>query len=61
MQTNQVQKEKSEVIDIPQEAAHLLEILDQIENHTADLRKKLMEEIKKSNALKVSLKLDEVK
>ena len=61
MQTNQVQKETSEVIDIPQEAAHLLEILDQIENHTADLRKKLMEEIKKSNALKVSLKLDEVK
>ncbi len=61
MQTNQVQKEKSEVIDIHQEAAHLLEILDQIENHTADLRKKLMEEIKKSNALKVSLKLDEVK
>ena len=46
--------------DIPSEAAHLLEILDQIENHTAELRKKLMEELKKSNAAKVSLKLDNV-
>ena len=47
--------------DIPQEAAHLIEILDQIENHTAELRKKLMEELKKNNAARVSLNLDEVK
>lgn len=53
-------KEKDIYKEIPQEALHLLEILDQIENHTADLRKKLMEELKKSNSAKVSLKLDEV-
>jgi len=47
--------------DIPQEAAHLIEILDQIENHTAELRKKLMEELKRNNAARVSLSLDEVK
>jgi hypothetical protein len=47
--------------EIPQEAAHLIEILDQIENHTAELRKKLMEELKRSNAARVSLSLDEVK
>jgi hypothetical protein len=53
-------KEQDHSKDIPQEAAHLLEILDQIENHTADLRKKLMEELKKNNAAKVNLKLDNV-
>lgn len=62
MSANQLKKEQHiDLQDIPQEAMHLLEILDQIETHTADLRKKLMEEIKKANALKVSLKLDEVK
>jgi hypothetical protein len=53
-------KEKDIYKEIPQEAAHLLEILDQIENHTADLRKKLMEELKRTNSSRVNLKLDEV-
>jgi len=57
---NQLQKEHNELNEIPKEAMHLIELLDQIEVHTAELRKKLMEEIKKANALKVSLKLDEV-
>jgi len=59
-QQQSVKKDQIDLHDIPQEAMHLLEILDQIEVHTAELRKKLMEEIKKANALKVSLKLDEV-
>ncbi len=54
------EQRQQEETTIPQEAAHLLEILDQIETHTAELRKKLMEEIKKSNVSKVTLKLDEV-
>lgn len=58
---NPLQKTQEQHSDIPQEAAHLLEILDQIENHTADLRKKLMEELKKNNAARISLSLDEVK
>jgi hypothetical protein len=54
-------EEQNKEYNIPQEAMHLLEILDQIENHTAELRKKLMEELKKSNAARVSLTLDSIK
>ena len=61
MSSNPLKKEHEELSSIPAEAAHLLELLDQIETHTAELRKKLMEEIKKANAIKVRLKLDEVK
>lgn len=53
-------KEHDEMQQLSQEAVQILEILDQIENHTAELRKKLMEEIKKINANKVNLKLDNV-
>ncbi len=61
MSKNPLQKLQEEHNDIPQEAAHLIEILDQIENHTAELRKKLMEELKKSNSARIALSLDEVK
>jgi hypothetical protein len=57
---NPLPKEKEIYKEIPEEAAHLIEILDQIETHTADLRKKLMEELKRTNAAKVNLKLEEV-
>ena len=57
---NPLPKEKDICKGIPEEAAHLIEILDQIETHTADLRKKLMEELKRANAAKVNLKLEEV-
>ncbi len=60
MNIKSVVKEQEEVSQIPQEATHLLEILDQIETHTAELRKKLMEEIKKANSAKVNLKLDNI-
>jgi hypothetical protein len=45
--------------ELSQEAAHILEILDQIENHTANLRKKLMLALKSKNDT-IRLKLDEV-
>ena len=54
-------KAQEQSSEIPQEIAHLLEILDQIENHTAELRKKLMEELKKNNSSRIALSLDEVK
>jgi hypothetical protein len=37
----------------------IIEILDQIETHTADLRKKLMAELKK-NTNPIVLELDEI-
>ena len=57
---NPAPKQKDIYQEIPEEALHLLEILDQIENHTADLRNKLMAELKKTNAAKINLKLEEV-
>lgn len=44
---------------LSQEAKQIIELLDQIENHTAELRKKLMAELKQTSA-KFNLRLDEV-
>ena len=44
---------------LSQEALQIIEIIDQIENHTADLRKKLMSELKKTNS-SINLKLDNI-
>lgn len=52
-------QEKFDAQQLSQEAMQIIELLDQIENHTAELRKKLMSELKQNNA-KVHLKLDEV-
>ncbi len=48
-------KESVEVNELSQEVLQILEILDQIENHTAELRKKLMAELKKNNQSKDQL------
>ena len=49
-------KEQVESSPIPQDAKHVLEILTQLENHTAQLRKKLMSELKHhSNPIKLTL------
>jgi hypothetical protein len=49
MSTNQVRKEELHIEELSQEAQHILELLDNIENHTAELRKKLMAELKQKN------------
>jgi hypothetical protein len=58
MKTQPALKEQA-VEQLSQEALQILDLLDKIENHTADLRKKLMSELKK-NGSTVHLKLDNV-
>lgn len=59
MQKQQVRVSQETLDELSQEAVKMLEILDQIESHTADLRKKLVDELKpKDNSIK--LKLDEI-
>lgn len=58
MKTQPALKEQA-VEQLSQEALQILDLLDKIENHTADLRKKLMSELKK-NGSTVHLKLDSV-
>lgn len=43
---------------LPQEALAVLKVLDEIENHTADLRKKLLAEFKTEK--EIHLNLDDV-
>jgi hypothetical protein len=59
MNANLAIREQIDFNILPAEASQLLQILDQIENHTSDLRKKLMSEFKSSNSV-VRLKLDNV-
>ena len=59
MTTKTALQEQIDLNQLSQEAVQILEILDSIENHTADLRKKLISELKKNNA-SLNLKLDEV-
>ncbi len=49
-----------ELHQLSAEALQILNILDQIEDHTAELRKKLMAELKQTNTGMVHLKLDNV-
>lgn len=46
MKSQPILKEE-EINSISEEAKHILSLLDQIETHTVELRKKLMEELKK--------------
>ena len=59
MQTNQLLKEQNNTHHLTKEVAEILEILDQIETRTADLRKKLMSELKTSENT-VHIKLDAI-
>lgn len=45
--------------NLPKEALHVLKILDELENFTAELRKKVIAELKTNNN-SVHIKLDEV-
>ncbi|MES2961103.1 MAG: hypothetical protein V4694_01835 [Pseudomonadota bacterium] len=56
---NAVKKEQQSINELSQEAVQILDILDQIENHTAALRKKLIAELKPKTET-VHLKLDNV-
>lgn len=44
---------------LPKEAAHVLKVLEELENFTAQLRKKVMAELKTNNNL-VHLKLEDI-
>ncbi len=44
---------------LPKEAQHVLKVLEELENFTAQLRKKVMNELKNSGTI-VHLKLDEM-
>lgn len=59
MQVKQVVQEQDNLSNLSKEAVQILDILDQIENHTATLRKKLMSELRPKNEA-VHLKLDNV-
>ncbi len=55
--TNQnIQEQESQ---LPKEAAHVLKVLEELENFTAELRKKVMAELKTNNNL-VHLKLNDM-
>lgn len=54
-----ITKEQIDSSKIPQEAIQALKILNELENFTADLRKKLMTEIRPETNI-VRLKLDDV-
>jgi len=56
---NAITKEQQSINELSQEALQILDILDQIENHTAVLRKKLIAELKPKTEA-VRLKLDNV-
>jgi hypothetical protein len=61
MNNHAVKKEEHHhtIEELSQEALQILELLEKIENHTADLRKKLMAELKAKNK-SVHLKLNDV-
>lgn len=59
MNVNIALKEQIDINQLSKEAIQILEILDQIENHTAELRKKLMAELRTNNNA-VRVKLDNV-
>lgn len=56
MEQKQVKIEQELIKELSQEAKKMLEILDQIESHTAELRKKLVNELKpKDNSIHLDL------
>lgn len=59
MQTKPVLKAEIDFNHLSKEATEILKILDEIENRTAELRRKLMTELK-SNKSAVHIKLDNV-
>ncbi len=60
MKSQAVSKEQIALNELSQEAMQILEILEQIEIHTASLRTKLMTELK-SKSENISVALEELK
>ena len=60
MLPNKIQKSKEESEKLSQEVLDILNILDNIENHTAELRKKIVGEVSKLQKNNVHLALDKV-
>jgi hypothetical protein len=59
MQLNLAQIRREDVEQLPSEALQVLELLEQIENHTANLRKDLISEMS-SNQASIKLQLEQV-
>lgn len=57
--TNQNLKEQSAQNQMPEQVVHALQILEELENFTAELRKKIMAELKTNNN-SVHLKLNDM-
>jgi hypothetical protein len=59
-QVIQALKKEIDVNQLSQEAAQILEILDQVEARTAEIRKKIMSELRSGEAPAVHIKLDSI-
>lgn len=59
MQLNLATVQKEELEVLPREAMQVLELLEQIENHTANLRKNIISEMT-TNQASIKLRLDQV-
>ncbi len=60
MLPNKIQNQQDESKTLSQEVIDILNILDHIENHTAELRKKIVGEISKQQKNNIHLALDKV-
>ena len=57
---NQIQKTQEESQKLSQEVLEILNILDHIENHTAELRKKIIGEVSKEQKSNLHLTLNKI-
>lgn len=57
---NQIQKTQEESQKLSQEVLEILNILDHIENHTAELRKKIIGEVSKEQKNNLHLTLNKI-
>jgi len=57
---NQLKNIQEEKKPLSQEAVEILNLLDAIENHTAELRKKIVEEVSKQAKNNIHLSLNKV-
>ena len=60
MISNQILKTKEESQKLSQEVLEILNILDNIENHTAELRKKIIGEVSKEQKSNLHLTLNKI-
>ncbi len=60
MISNQILKTKEESQKLSQEVLEILNILDHIENHTAELRKKIIGEVSKEQKSNLHLTLNKI-